>query len=126
MAHALPGLGTKPGPDQFVVAPNSAVEKNQRRAGDPLSEIVGDLGAGGEEIEIFAGRLLRDAKAERIAFAVVSGRVKMAFQVPGAFARNRERQDLDARGRAVGKGRLKALVNLDRLAAYVLFVEHVE
>jgi len=61
MSHALPCLVAEARCDQFVVAPHRAIEEDQRRAGNPGLEVVGDLGAGGEEIEILARCLVTNS-----------------------------------------------------------------
>lgn len=52
MAHALAGLVAEPGLDHLVVLPHRAVEEHQRGAVDLGLERVGDLGAGGDEVNI--------------------------------------------------------------------------
>src|ERR1700733_11358731 len=126
MSHALPGLVAEAGLNQLVIAPDRAVEEDQRRAGEPGLEIVGYAGAGGEKIEIPGRRLVGDPKPERVARAIVAAGVSLAFQIPGAFAGNGERQDLNAGRRTVGQCRLEWLVWRDRLAPHVPFVQHVE
>src|ERR1700694_3866599 len=98
MSHALPCLVAEAGRDQLIIAPHRAIEEYQRSAGKPGLEIVRDLSAGSEKIKIFAGRPVTDAKSERVACAIASRGMILAFQVPRAFAGNGERQDLDAGG----------------------------
>ena len=50
MSHGLPGLGAEARRDQFVIAPDRAVEEDQRCAGEALFQFGRHLGAGGEEI----------------------------------------------------------------------------
>src|SRR6185312_3972604 len=94
--HALAGLGTEAGGDQFVVAPHCAVEEYQRGAVEPRFQLVIDVGAGGEEIEMLVRGLVEDAKAERVAGSVVAAGMRLALQIPGALAGDGEGQDFDA------------------------------
>src|ERR1700737_777816 len=126
MSHALPCLAAEAGRDQFVVAPHRAIEEDQRGAGKPGLEIVSYAGASREKVEILARRTFADAKSKRVAHRNVSGGMDRSFQIPRAFAGNGERQDLDARSRAVRQSRLERLVHLDRLAPHILLVQHVE
>ena len=65
------------------------------------------LGAGGDEVEILAACLVRDAQAQRIAGAVAARRMRLAFEIPGALAGHRERQHLDAGAARRRAGRLE-------------------
>src|ERR1700687_1144189 len=126
MSHALPCLAAEAGGDQFVVAPHRAIEEDQRGAGKPGLEIVSYAGASRKKVEIFAGRLVTDAKPERVAWPGVSGGMDLSFQIPRALAGNGEWQDLDPGLRAIRQCRLERLVHFDRLAPHILLVQHVE
>src|SRR6185437_1302439 len=126
MSHALPGFVAEAGGNQFIIAPYRAVEENGGSASQPHLQIFGDAGAGGEEIEMLAARLVRNAKPQRIAVAISSGRMSLAFQIPCALAGDRERQHLDSGRRAIGQCRPKALIQFDRLAPHVFFAQYVE
>src|SRR5262249_10621686 len=82
MAHALSALAAEPRRDQLVVAPDGAVEEHQRRARKARFQLVGDGGAGGEEVEMLVGRLLADAKAERVTSLVAAAGMGRAFEIP--------------------------------------------
>jgi len=88
MSHALPGLAAEPGCDQFIIAPYRAVEEDRGGASQSRLQIFGDAGAGGEEIEMLAARFVRNAKPQRIAVAIGSGRMSLALQIPCALAGN--------------------------------------
>src|SRR5689334_22768265 len=96
MSHALPGLGAEAGRDHLVVAPHRAVEEHQRGACKPRLQLRGDMGAGGDEVEIFARSRLADAKTERVAGAVAAAGMRLAFQIPGALAGYGEGLDFEA------------------------------
>jgi len=126
VSHALAGLGAEAGGDQLVVAPHRAVEEHQRGAVQPRFQLVIDLGAGGEEIEMLARGLVADAKAERVAGPVIAAGMRFALQIPRALAGDGEGQDLDAGGRAVGQFGLEGLVDLDWHAGDVLFTQYIK
>src|SRR6266404_3686331 len=126
MSHALSRLAAEAGRDQLVVAPDRAIEEDQRGAGKPGLEVVGYAGAGREKVEILARRPVDDAKSKRVTHPRVSGGVDLSFQIPRALAGNGEWQNLDAGSRPIRQCRLERLVRLDRLATHVLLVEHVE
>ena len=96
VAHALSGLLAEPGDNQFVVAPHRAVEEDERRALDPRLQIVGDAGAGGEEEEIFAARLVCNAQSQRVTCCIVATWMGLALKIPCALAGNRKGQHLKA------------------------------
>src|SRR5258708_38141183 len=125
MSHVSPGLVAEAGGNQLVVAPHRAIEEDQRRAGEPGFQLIGDVSAGGKKIEIFSRRLVADPKPERVACAIISAGVSLAFQIPRAFAGDGERLDLDAGWRAVGQCRLACPVRLYSPAAPLLLVQHV-
>ncbi len=126
MSHALSGLGAEAGHDHLVVAPDRAIEEQERGAGKPRFQLVGDMGAGGDEVEMPARGLVADAKAERVAGAVIAAGMRLALEIPGALAGHGEGLDLDAAGRAVGQGGFERPVDLDRHARDVLLAQHVE
>src|SRR3984893_18831783 len=126
MSHALPCLAAEAGRDQFVVAPHRAIEEDQRGAGKPGLEIVSYAGASRKKVEILARRTFADAKSKRVAHRNVSGGMDRSFQIPRALAGNGERQDLDARSRAIRQSRLERLVHLDRLAPHTSLVQDLE
>src|SRR3981081_1933715 len=98
MSHPLPCLVAEAGRDQLIIAPHRAIEEYQRSAGKPGLEIVGDVSAGSQKIQIFAGCPVTDAKSERVARAIASRGVILAFQVPRAFAGKGAPQNVDAGG----------------------------
>src|SRR5215471_21104619 len=110
--HALPSLGGKPIRDQFVVAPDGAVKEQERRSCEAGPQLVGDMGAGGNEIEMLVCRLVADTKPERVAFAVAALWVGRLPQIPGRLAWYREGQDFDPARRAVGQFGLEGPVDL--------------
>src|SRR6266436_926999 len=107
MSHGLSGLVAEARGDQLIVAPHRAIEEHQRRAGKPCFELIGDAGAGGDEIEEFSVSPVLDAKADRVAAAVIAARMSPAFQIPGAFAGDGKGEDFYPRGRAVRQPRLE-------------------
>src|SRR6516164_1688353 len=96
MSHGLSGLAGEARCDQLVVAPDRTIKEHQRGAGKACLEIVGHLGAGGDDEEIFAGGLVADAKAEGVAGTAAAAGMRLAFEIPSALAGNGEGQDLDA------------------------------
>src|SRR6185437_14743931 len=126
MAHALAGLVAEAGYDQFVVAPHRAVEEDRRSAFEPRFQIVSDVGTGSEEVKMLAARLVADPKSQRVADPVGTGGMRLAFQIPCALARHPKGHDLDARGRAVGQGRLERSVHFDWLSLHGFLVQHVK
>src|SRR5258708_22512935 len=116
MANALPCLAAEAGGDQFVVAPHRAIEEDKRGAGKPGLEIVGYAGAGRKKVEIFARCLVDDAKPEGVARPGFAGGMDLSFQIPRALAGNGQRQNLDARSRALRPCRLAPLVPPQRMA----------
>src|SRR6202030_1691981 len=126
MSHALPGLVTETGLDQLIVPPHRAVEEHQRCALQPRFKVFSDRCAGGKEIKEFARGLVADAQAERIARAVLRGRMRLAFEIPRALAGHLKGQDFDAARCTVRQRWLEGMLDLDSLAAHRLFVEHVE
>src|SRR6478609_6696279 len=107
MPHALAGLGAEASDDQLVIAPHGSVEEEQRRAGQPRFQRVGDLGTSRDEVEMLAARLVADMQAERVAGAIVAAGMRLAFEIPGALAGYGERQDLQSGRRAAGQRRLE-------------------
>ena len=107
MSHALSGLAAEPGRDHLIVAPHRAVEEDQRRAGQPRLEIVGHSRAGGDEIEIFAARLVLNPQAERVAGAVAAGRMALPSRyqapLPGTSNGSTSRPEGEPSGRAGSK-----------------------
>src|SRR5258708_5639606 len=77
MSHVSPGLVAEAGGNQLVVAPHRAIEEDQRRAGKPGFQLIGDVSAGGKKIEIFSRRLVADPKPERVARAVIPTGMKL-------------------------------------------------
>ena len=84
MPHTLAGFRPQPGCDQFVVAPERAVEKNQWRVLKPLLEIRGKRRAGCKKIEILSASLVGDPQPKRIA-RLVAIALWSTFKIPGAF-----------------------------------------
>ena len=95
MSHALSSLVAEARRDQLIIAPHRAIKEHQRRTGKPGLEFIADAGAGGDEVEEFSASFVLDAKTQRIAGAVIAAGVNFAFEIPGAFAGDREGQDLD-------------------------------
>src|SRR6185437_5626373 len=126
MPHAPAGLGAKAGGDQFVITPHRAVEEDERRGVEQRFQFRRDCGAGGEKIETPAGSLVADAKAERVAGAVIAAGMRLALEIPGALAGHGEGKDLDPACRAVGQGGLERPIDPDRYALHVVFAQHVE
>src|SRR6516165_12018897 len=126
MPHALPGLGAEACGNQLVVAPDRAVEEYERRAGDPRFQLVGDLAASRDEIEIFARRLVADAKPYGVAVTLPAAGRGFVSQIPCNLAGNAKGQDFQAACRSVGQGRFERPVELDDLTLDVFLVQHVE
>src|SRR5215472_11513640 len=124
--HALSGLGSQARRDQFVVAPHRPVEEQQRCAVKPRLQLIGDIGAGGDEVEVLAPCLVADAQAERVARTIAAAGMHLAFEVPGAFAGYGEGKDFQTRRRAIGEGGFEGAVDRDRLAPHMLFAQHIE
>src|SRR5580693_9261094 len=113
MPHALAGLGAEAGQDQLIVAPYRAVEEHERGAVEPRFQLVIDVGAGGEEVEMLVRGLVAEAKAERVAGPVIATGMRLALEIPGALAGDGEGQDFDAGRRAVRQFGLEGLIDLD-------------
>src|SRR6185312_15561383 len=66
MPHAAPGLAAEAGADHLVVAPQRAVEEQERGAAEPRLELVVERGAGRHVVEALAGRRRRDVEADGV------------------------------------------------------------
>src|SRR5215470_10603635 len=72
MSHVLSGLGAEAGRNQLVVPPDRAIEEQKRRARKARFQLVRDMGASGDEVEVPARRPVADAKADRVAGTVIA------------------------------------------------------
>src|SRR5690348_2929752 len=98
MPHALSSLGAEAGHDHLVVPPDRAIEEQERGAGKARFQLLRDMGAGGDEVEVPACLFLADEQAERVAGTVIAAGMRLALQIPGALAGHREGLDLDTAG----------------------------
>src|SRR5690242_4610111 len=126
MSHALSGLGAEAGHDQLVVPPDGAIEEQERGAGKARFQIVRDMGAGRDEVEMPARCLVANEEAQRVAGAVIAAGMRLALEIPGALAGYGEGFDLDAASRAVGEGGFERPIDLDCHARDVLFIQYIE
>src|ERR1700719_756304 len=108
MSHALARLGAEAGQDQLIVAPYRAVEEHERGAVKPRFQLIVDVGAGGEEVEMLIRGLVANVEAERVAGPVIAAGMRLALEIPGALAGDGKGQDFDAGRRAVGQFGLKS------------------
>ncbi len=52
--------------------------------------------------------------------------MRLAFEIPRALAGNLEGENLDAGRRTVGQGGFEHLVDVDRLPADILLIQHIK
>ncbi len=115
------------GADHLVVAPQRAVEEQQRGAAQPRPELVVERGASRQVIEALARGRARDRQADRILRALCQSLLdRRVFEVEGDLARHAEGFDAQAGRPTVARPEIDGLVECDRPPRDTVGIEHVE